>query len=214
MTSRFVLVALTVLAPAAIGCAGSPVAPFNTMPQAQITAYRLQNYDPPAAATPAPATGLPAVGIPGVPPEIQAWLNQGAAGLRQLIPPGMQIPGLTLPGLTPTPAPTAADQTPRFHGFRILGSTQVFDSDTKDKLAKALGTSDNFEQGQGCMYAEMGISFSPSPGAPPDDILVSFSCRQVASFNFMWPHSGTAMKSKTVEQLAEIVHRIWPSLQQ
>jgi hypothetical protein len=212
MTSRFGLIALAILAPAAVGCAGSPAAPFNAMPQAQITAYRLQNYEPPAQAAATPASPLPAVGIPGVPPEIQAWLNQGAAGLRQLIPPGMQIPGLNLPGLTPTPAPAAAvDQTPRFHGFRILGQTQVFDSDTKDKLAKALGTGDNFEQGQGCMYAEMGISFSPTPGAPPDDILVSFSCRQVASFNFMWPHQGTSMKSKTVEQLAEIVHRIWPS---
>jgi hypothetical protein len=198
--------ACAILAASTAGCASSPVAPFNALPGAQVTAFRLQNYEPPAAAATSAVPGMPT--IPGLPPEIQAWVNQGAAGLKQLIPPGLQIPGLTLPGM---PAPTTqADQTPRFHGFRILGQTQVFDGDTKDKLAKALGTSDNFEAGQGCMYAEMGISFAPTPGAPPDDVLVSFSCRQVQAFNFQWPHSGTAVKSKTVEQLAEVVHRIFP----
>ena len=211
MNPRRVIFALASALGAAstIGCASSPVAPFNAIPNAQVTAFRLQNYEAPAAAAAAPAVpGMPA--IPGMPPEIQAWINQGAAGLKQLIPPGLQIPGLTLPGMPGATTAPAADQTPRFHGFRILGQTQVFDADTKDKLAKALGTNDNFEAGQGCMYAEMGISFAPSAGAPPDDILVSFSCRQVAAFGFQWPHSGSAMKSKTVEQLAEVVHRIWP----
>jgi len=212
MDSKLGLCAAVALVATTIGCAGSPAAPFNSLPNSQVTALRLQNYEPPAAPAAAPgAAGVPT--IPGIPPEIQSWVNQGAAGLRQLIPPGLQIPGLgTLPGANPGPAtPASVDQAPRFHGFRILQQSAVMDDGTRDKIAKVLGDASNFESGgPGCMYPEMGVSFSPSMGAPPNDVLISFSCRQVAAFNFAWPHQGTTMKASTVEKLADIVHRIWP----
>src|SRR5919204_5907013 len=84
------------------GCAGNPVAPFDSFKNAPMTAYRLQNYEPPpqaAAATPA-QPGL----IPGLPPEIQKWVTAGAS----MLPPGL------IPGLTPTPATPTVDTTPRF----------------------------------------------------------------------------------------------------
>lgn len=197
------------------GCAGSPAAPFNQLPNSQVTAYRLQNYEPPPApVATGTSTGIPGIpGLPGLPPEIQGWLNQGAAGLGQLIPPGLIPPGL-IPGMPTATAPApAADQTPRFHGFRILSQTVVGDSTSKDSLAKVLGDSSNFDtSGSNCMYAEMGLSFSPTFGAPPDDVLISFSCRQTQSFNFAWPHgANTGMKSSTETKLADIVKRLWPA---
>ena len=189
------------------GCASSPAAPFDTLKTANLTAFRLQNYEPPPSATPTAAGA-----IPGMPNEIQAWIQQGAAGLQQLIPPGLLPPGLipqqgqATPGATPT---TPTDQVPRFHNFRILSQTQVIDEDLKDELAKILGDDGNFDNNHAnCMYAEMGLSFSS--GGPANDVLISFSCNQVNAATFAWPHPATGMKPKTVQKLSEVVQKLWP----
>ena len=65
-----------VLSLAAVGCAGQPAAPFDTLKTSNVTAFRLQNYEPPATAG---ATPTAPGAIPGVPPEIQQWIQQGAA---------------------------------------------------------------------------------------------------------------------------------------
>src|SRR3982751_6609778 len=87
---------LAVLSLAGAACASAPAAPFDTLKTANATAFRLQNFEPP---TPAPGAALPAPGapIPGLPPEIQNWIQQGAQGLTQLIPPVLLPPGL-VPG--------------------------------------------------------------------------------------------------------------------
>ena len=194
-----------------VGCAGKPAAPFDTLKASNLTAYRLQNYEPPAAAvaTPGAAPGA----IPGIPAEIQTWIQQGAAGLQQLIPPGLQIPGLTLPGAGPLPA--AVDTTPRFHTFRILSQTQVLDADLKEELGDLLGDADSFDNTQArcapnVFYAEMGMAFGGTPGGQTNDLLVSFSCNQVVSRSFSWPHPATGMKADTVKSLSEMVQKIFP----
>lgn len=194
-----------------VGCAGKPAAPFDTLKTSNLTAYRLQNYEPPAAAAAAPGAATGA--IPGLPPEIQTWIQQGAAGLQQLIPPGLQIPGLQLPGIT-APAP-ATDTTPRFHTFRILSQTQVLDADLKESLGKLLGDADSFDGASArcapnVFYAEMGLSFGGAPGAQTNDLLVSFSCNQIVSRSFSWPHPATGMKADTVKELSEMVQKIFP----
>jgi hypothetical protein len=208
MTKSSLSLAL-VLATAAAGCASKPAAPFDTLKTANLTAYRLQNYEPPA-----PAAGAPAAapgGIPGLPPEIQGWIQQGAAGLSQLLPPGLLPPGV-LPGAT---APAPVDTAPRFHSFRILSQTQVIDPDLKERLADVLGEADSFNaESARCppnvFYAEMGLSFSAGPGAPANDTLISFSCNQVVSRSYSWPHPATGMKPNTVKELSEIVQKLWP----
>ena len=67
--------------------------------------------------------------------------QQGAAGLSQLIPPGL------LPGGAASILP-AADTTPRFHDFRILSQTQVLDPDIKESLGKLLGDKDSFDNAE------------------------------------------------------------------
>jgi hypothetical protein len=193
-----------------MGCAGKPAAPFDTMKTANLTAYRLQNYEPPAAAA---AAATPGVGIPGIPAEIQTWIQQGAAGLQQLIPPGLQIPGLTLPGVgAVTPA---TDTTPRFHTFRILAQTQVLDADLKEDLGELLGDEDSFDNASArcapnVFYAEMGLSFAGGAGMQTNDLLISFSCNQVVSRSFSWPHPSTGMKPDTVKELSGVVQKLWP----
>jgi hypothetical protein len=190
-----------------VGCAGKPAPPFDTLKTANLTAFRLQNYEPPA---PAPGTAAAPTGAFGFPPEIQAWANQAGQGLQQLLPPGLLPPGMFPPGGAAPTAPTAAvDQTPRFHGFRILGQTQVIDEDLKDELAKILGKESNFDNNHPqCLYAEMGLSFSS--GGPSNDMLISFSCNQVNARTFAWPHPATGMKPKTVQNLSEVVQKLWP----
>lgn len=195
-----------------VGCAGKPAAPFDTLKTSNLTAYRLQNYEPPAPVAAAPGAAAPAA-IPGVPPEIQNWLQQGAAGLQQLIPPGIQIPGLALPGAAPLPP--AVDTTPRFHTFRILSQTQVIDAELKEELGELLGEKDNFDNTQArcapnIFYAEMGLSFGGAPGGQTNDVLISFSCNQVVSRSFSWPHPATGMKADTVKSMSEMVQKIFP----
>ena len=206
MTKLSVLSALALAALGTIGCAGKPAPPFDTLKTSNLTAFRLQNYE---AAPAAPGVATQPGMIPGLPPEIQAWAQQGAQGLQQLLPPGLLPPGMlqTQPGqAAPTPM---ADTTPRFHGFRILGQTQVADEDLKKDLGKILGDESNFDNNHpACMYAEMGLSFSS--GGPPNDVLISFSCNQVNAKTFAWPHPSTGMKPKTVQKLSDVVQKLWP----
>lgn len=192
-----------------VGCAGKPAAPFDTLKTANLTAFRLQNYEPPAAAAAIP--GAP-VGIPGLPPEIQQWVQQGAQGLQALLPPGLIPPGL-IPGAPAAAAPPPTEA--RFQGFRILGQTQVMDPELKEKLGELLGDEDSFDNknarcAPGVFYAEMGLSFTQGPGAPANDVLVSFSCSQAVSRSFSWPHKATGMTPDTVKELTEVVQKLWP----
>ncbi|HEY3668387.1 MAG TPA: hypothetical protein VGL19_20435 [Polyangiaceae bacterium] len=208
-TSTLALAAAATIA-TLTGCASTPAAPFDQLKTANLTAYRLQNFEPPSAvpgvaATPGAAPGL---AIPGLPPEVQSWIQQGAAGLSQLIPPGL------IPGAAAAVLP-AADTTPRFHDFRILSQTQVLDPDLKETLGKLLGDKDSFDNANArcapnVFYAEMGLSFTSAVGSAPNDLLVSFSCNQVVSRSFAWPHPATGMKDDTVKKMSEIVQKIWP----
>ncbi len=196
-----------------LGCAGKPAAPFDTLKTSNLTAYRLQNYEAPVAA-PGAAAAAPGAVIPGLPPEIQSWIQQGAAGLQQLIPPGLQIPGMPLPAAAAAAAP-AVDTTPRFHTFRILAQTQVLDADLKESLGELLGEADSFDNtlarcAPNVFYAEMGLSFAGGPGMQSNDVLVSFSCNQVVSRSFGWPHPGTGMTPDTVKELSGFVQKLWP----
>lgn len=205
MTKVSLLGVVTLAAFASVGCAGKPAPPFDTLKTANLTAFRLQNYEPPPTA----AAGPQQAGPLGLPPEIGAWVQQGAQGLQALIPPGLLPPGMLNPQGTAAPAPTVQDTTPRFHGFRILGQTQVIDEDLKNELAKILGNDSNFDNNHpSCLYAEMGLAFSS--GGPSNDLLISFSCNQVAAKTFAWPHPATGMKPKTVQKLADVVQKLWP----
>src|SRR5687767_6295910 len=50
-----------------LGCAGKPAAPFDALKTSNLTAYRLQNNEPPAPVAAVP--GAPA--IPGLDPNLQ-----------------------------------------------------------------------------------------------------------------------------------------------
>jgi hypothetical protein len=199
-----------VLAAFAFGCASSPAAPFNQMEASNLTAFRLQNYEPPPAAVQAQQPG--AVGGLALPPQIQQWIQQGAQGLQQLIPPGLLPQGLLPQAGQPgaAAAQPVVDTTPRFHNFRILGQTQVIDQSLKEELADILGDPDNFNNtGANCMYAEMGLAFGQAQTT--NDVLISFSCNQVQGATFPWPHAtGTGMKPDTVQKLAAVVQKLFP----
>jgi len=224
MTSetRGLLGCVALLGFAVVGCGSSLAPPFDTLPDSNLTAFRLQNYEPPAQAAAPAATGATAQpgAIPGIPPEIMQWAQQGAAGLQQFLPPGLIPPNL-LPGATPGAAAPAAvptpvaENVPRFpnrpDGFRILSQTPVIDEGLKEELAEILGDEDNFsDQHASCMYAELGLSFSA--GSPQtNDVLVSFSCNQVAAAGgFAWPHPSVGMKPETVSKLADVAGRLFP----
>jgi hypothetical protein len=196
-----------------VGCAGKPAAPFDALKTSNLTAYRLQNNEPPAAVAALPGTpGAPV--IPGLSPDIQNSITAGVQALQKLIPPGIQIPGLPLPG-APAGAAPVADTTPRFQGYRIMSQQQVLDAELKEELGKLLGDADNFDNTtarcpQNLFLAEFGLSFAGAPGAPGNDVLVSFSCNQVVSRSFSWPHPATGMKSGTVGDLSEILVKVFP----
>ena len=204
---------VAVLSLAGIACAGTPAAPFDTLKNSNATAFRLQNFEPPPAA-PGAAVPAPGAPIPGLPPEIQNWIQQGAQGLTQLIPPGLIPPGL-IPGAPGAPATPATPDAPRFHSFRILAQTQVLDPDLKEELGKLLGDADSYDNqysrcAPGVIYPEMGLSFTSGPGAPANDLLISFSCSQIVSRSFAWPHPATGMTPDTVGKLHDVVQKLWP----
>jgi hypothetical protein len=178
------------------GCAGNPVAPFDTMKTAPMTAYRLQNYEPPPQPVAAPAAPGQ---IPGLPPEIQKWVQAGAS----MLPPGLLPPGL-LPGTAPAAAPPV-DTTPRFHNFRVLGMpANVIDPKLRDELIDIFGFEKNFDDTHGsCVYAEFGFSFARI-GQPPADVLVSLSCDQVQAQNFLWPHKSTGLTPETAARISKV----------
>lgn len=191
----------------ASGCAGAPAAPFDTLKTSQTTAFRLQNYEPPAAAAAAAQPGT----IPGLPPEIQQWVQAGAQGLQQLIPPGLLPPGLL--GGAPAAPLQAQPDAPRFPmtapNFRILSQTPVMDEGLREDLGKLFGDDSNFDSTQAnCMYAEMGLAFSSNMGN--NELLISFSCNRVEARGFAWPHPNTGMKPNTVKKLSEVVSKLFP----
>jgi hypothetical protein len=209
------LVALGALASA---CASKPAAPFDTLKNAQVTALWLQNYEPPEQAQAAPEPQQPGMAVPGLPPEIQQWAQQALPGLQQLLPPGLIPPGM-LEGMqqpqqqaAPPPQQAAAPRFPMSPpNFRILTQTPVMDPELKEQLAELLGDEDNFQaEHNNCLYAEMGLSWSPAPGAPPNDLLVSYSCNRVEARGFAWPHPYRGMKPDTHKELAGIVQKLWP----
>jgi len=194
-----------------LGCASAPAAPFDTLKTANVSAFRLQNFEPPPAATAAaPQAGI----IPGLPPEITQWAQQALPGLQQLLPPGLIPPGM-LQGMAQPKPVQPQPQEIRFPmsqpNFRILGQAQVIDPKLREELGKLLGDPDNFQpEHANCMYAEMGLSFNPPMGGPPNDMLISFSCNQVEARSFAWPHPNRGLKPDTVKQLDTIVQKIWP----
>lgn len=202
MKRTFLIATVALVASA---CASTPAAPFDTLKSANVTAFRLQNYEPPQQQA---ATGVGA--IPGLPPQILQWAQQAAPALQQMIPPGL-IPDGLIPGLSGTGGTAAGQDAPRFHGFRILEQVAVIDQGLKEQLGELLGEEDSYQtQHANCLYAEMGLSFSNNPAAPSNDVLVSFSCNQVQGYNFVWPHPKTGMTSETVKTLSEVVAKIFP----
>jgi hypothetical protein len=206
MTPRLKCLCFAVLA---VGC-GSPAVPFDSLANSSVVVYKLQNFEPPApAATAAPAQ--PGVMIPGLPPEIQAWAQQAAPQLQQMIPPGILPPGL-IPGVPAQQPPPPQPQAPRFHGFRILEQQQVVNQELKEDLAELLGDADSFQRpSTSAFYAEMGIAFSNTPGAPSNDVLISLSCKSMQGHNFVWPHPTTGITPETDQRLSELVPQLFPS---
>lgn len=191
-----------VVAQAALGCASHPAAPFDTLKSANVTMLRLQNYEPAP-----PQAG--AAALPGLPPQIQQWAQQAAPALQQLLPPGLLPPELLQGPVLP-----AQQNNYRFHGRNVLGTAQVLDPDLREELADLLGDEDNFQlEHQPCSYAELGLGWSVTPGAPPYELLISFSCNQVqAARGFAWPHAtGIGMKPKTVSNLARVIQQLFPT---
>jgi len=185
------------------GCAGNPVAPFDSFKNAPMTAFRLQNYEPPPVAAAPAAPAAPGL-IPGLPPEIQKWVQAGAS----MLPPGLLPPGI-IPGSAAT-APPPVDNTPRFHNFRVLGMpARVIDPKLRDELIDIFGFEKNFDDTHGsCVYAEFGFSFDRI-GQPPADILVSLSCDQVQAQNFMWPHRSTGLTPDTAARISKVSQSIF-----
>lgn len=201
-----------------IGCAGKPAAPFDTLKTSNLTAFRLQNNEPPSVlptATPS-ATGTST--IPGLDPSLQNSITAGVQALQKLIPPGLQIPGLQIPGVTgatSTGTTPLTDTTPRFQNYRIIAQQQVLDADLKESLGKLLGDKDNFDnQFARCpssgFFPEFGLSFSSAAGAQANDLLVSLACNQIVSRTFSWPYPATGMKIDTHADLNEILVKIFP----
>jgi hypothetical protein len=187
------------------GCAGSPVAPFDSFKNAPITAYRLQNYEPPPQPVATPGAAMPSL-IPGVPAEIQKWVQAGAS----MLPPGLIPPGL-IPGATATTTPTApADTAQRFNGFRIIAMpVNVTDQKQRDELIDIFGFEKNFDNTHGnCVYAEFGFSFARIQQAPAD-VLVSMSCDQVQAQNFIWPHKYTGLTPDSVNRLTKLAQQMF-----
>ena len=193
---------------AASGCASSPVAPFNVMEKGSVVVMRLQNYEPPTPTLAAPGASGQGL-IPGLPAEVQSWLQAGAQGLQQLLP-GVVLPQ-GLGGQQAAPAATT-DTTQRFYGSRILGQTQVMDSELRKDLSKLFGKADNFEAPKaGCLYPEYGVAFAQTQGAPTYDFAISTTCHQVQAKNFQWPHASTGMKVGLEEDWVELVRKLLPN---
>jgi len=184
---------------ASTGCS-SLSAPFNSMKDAQMTVYRLQNFEPPQ--TPAAAPSAPSGGLQ-LPPQIQQWIQAGAS----LLPPGLLPPGL-LPGSAPPP-PTPPE-APRFHNFPIIAWQPVNDATIKSDIVDLFGHSSNFQPAtSNCMYAELGFAIAQPNNPQPADILVSLSCQQVQAFNFAWPYPNTGITPDAEKKFVSIAQRVF-----
>jgi hypothetical protein len=188
--------AATAALAASTGCASvSP--PFNGMKDAQMTVYRLQNFEPP------PTAQAPAAGGLQLPPQIQQWITAGAS----LLPPGLLPPGL-VPGTAPV-APPAPDAQ-RFHNFRILEWQPVNDSGVKSDIIDLFGHGSNFQNTPPtCMFAEFGFALAQANAPTPADVLVSLSCEQVQAFNFAWPYPQTGVTPDSSKKVASIAQRVF-----
>ncbi len=183
---------------ASTGCA-STSPPFNGMKDAQMTVYRLQNFEPP------PTEQAPAAAAGGLqlPPQIQQWITAGAS----LLPPGLLPPGL-LPGTAPAAAP--APDAQRFHGFRVLEWQPVNDASVKSDIVDLFGHGSNFQNTPpNCMFAEFGFAMLPANAPTPADVLVSLSCEQVQAFNFAWPYAQTGVTPDSSKKVASIAQRVF-----
>lgn len=203
-TSTFAFAAALTVA-TVTGCASTPAAPFDQLKTANLTAYRLGDATAPAAATATPGAA-PTLAIPGLPPEMNTWLQQGAAGLQAV------LPGL-LPGAAAAALPSA-DTTPRFHDSKIFSQTQVLDPELKETLGDVLGDKDSFDNAQArcpanTFLADFGLSFT-SASSTPNDLLISFRCNQVVSRSFAWPHPATGMTEDARKKIFEIALKIFP----
>ncbi|HRG99653.1 MAG TPA: hypothetical protein PLR99_25575 [Polyangiaceae bacterium] len=184
----------------ATGCAPTLSPPFDQMKSSAITVYRLQNYEPP------PQAGAAAgAAVPGLPPQLQQWVTAGAS----LLPPGLIPPGL-IPGAPGAAAP-AADQTQRFHGFRILGYSALNDKAQREEALGIFGSKSSFSTATAnCLYAEFGFSFAAPTGGPPADVLVSLSCNQVKAEGFAWPHGAqTGLTADTSKRIIAIAQKVF-----
>jgi hypothetical protein len=183
---------------ATTGCA-SLAPPFSGMKGSQMTVYRLQNFEPPAQ----PQAQGAAQAVFQLPPQIQQWVQAGAS----LLPPGLLPPGI-LPGAGP-PAASPSD-APRFHEFRILEWQSVQDAGVKNDIVDVFGHSSNFTNAQrGCRYAELGFAISQPDNPTPADILVSLSCQQAESYNFVWPYPQTGITPDTEKKFAQIAQQVF-----
>lgn len=212
MRSIYSLLGTTAVCLFGAGCAAAPAAPFDTLKNAGATILRLQNYEPPAQQQQPGAAAVP--GLPNlIPPQIQAWAQQAAPALQQLLPPGLLPPGLLTTPVLPAQQ-TAQSQEFRFHGRLVLGTAAVNDPALREELAELLGDEDNFQlEHQPCNYPELGLGWAPQANMPPYEILISFSCNNIqAAQGFSWPHAtGIGMKPKLVEGLTHIVQQLFPT---
>ena len=198
-----ILLALA-LASTTVACAGAPAAPFDQMKTAQVVAFRLQNYEPPPQVAQPAQPQTPQL-IPGLPPEIQKWISAGAS----MLPPGLLPPGL-LGGATAQPAQPVVDNTPRFHGFRILGQVPVADQAVREEIGQILGIEKSFDQTfSPCSYAEFGYSIQSGPNQPPADVLVSLSCDKVIATNFNWPFKNAGLTPDAVQRITKVSKTIF-----
>jgi hypothetical protein len=214
-STRGILGTVAVLV-ATSGCSvfmGKPKAPFDTMKDSSVLAFRLDPYEAPVV--PAAGTAQPVQSV--LPPNLQQLLQQGVQGLSAIIPPGLIPPGLLQQGGTTAPTGTTpvVDNAPRFPemqpNYRIISQTQLIDPKTKKELARVLGRKKNFTTNQAsCLLPELGVRWSVPP-APAYDVLISFSCNQVAARNFIWPHPAVGMKPETVKDLSKVVNKIFPT---
>lgn len=205
MTLRPTLLVALALSSSAVACAGNPAAPFDQMKTAQVTAFRLQNYEPPPQIAQPQQPQTPQL-IPGLPAEVAKWAQAAAA----MLPPGLLPPGL-IPGATPAAAPPPQqDMTPRFHGFRILGQAPVTDASLRQEIGEILGLEKSFDQTYApCSYAEFGFSVQNGFNQPPADVLVSFSCDKVIATNFQWPHKASGLTPDSANRLYKIIPKMF-----
>jgi hypothetical protein len=193
MRSLTVLILAATALSTQMGCGGSLAQPFEQLKtaKANVYVYRLQNFEPPQQA--AASAQMPSF----IPPQIQ--------DLAKLLPPGLLPPGLFPQAAAAAPQ---AQQSARFHNFRILGWMQLADVKTTDEVYDIFGKEKNFEVPKSnCMYAEFGFSFQGG-GMQQQDILVSLSCNQVQSFNFAWPHAAkTGLGSDTSKRIIAVAQK-------